>query len=191
MIDDRRGAGQTATVRTVGAGIVEDDVAADRDEAVPRVPVELAAGLGVVAVDEHEVDLLLPARGELGGEAGMPVHGDSTRATTAQSAGDGASGRPLGGAPAGGQRVGMATEGIDQVQLRTGGQPLTQDDRGGPLVHPDLDHATRPASRVQQHGGVLGGVHGARWDQPGTDRERAQTHVVAQAFGSETTQAGG
>ena len=85
----------------------------------------------------------------------------------------------------------MAAEGVDQVQLRVRAQCLAQGERRGPLIHPDLDHPPRGPRHLQQYRGVLGGVHRARRDQAHADRERAQTHVVAQAIGRQTAQAGG
>ena len=100
----------------------------------------------------------------------------------ALSAREDAPGRPLGGAPSAGQRVGMGAEGIDQMQLGVRPERLAQRQRRGALVDPDLDHPlarlapppaapARPAAECIVRGGI----------SPSADRQRAQAHVVAQA----------
>ncbi len=96
-----------------------------------------------------------------------------------------AAGGPLGGTPPARQRVRVATEGVDQMQFRVRAEHVAQRDRRGALVHADLDHPARARHRVQEHPGILGGMHRARRDQAKPDRQRPQAHVVAQAGGRE------
>ena len=121
----------------------------------------------------------------------MPVNARRIGTAPAQSARDHAPGRPLGGAPAARQRVGVGAEGIDEMQLGVRPERLAQRQRRGALVDADLDHAPRALRRLQQHARVLLGVHRPRRDQTRADRQRAQAHIVAQAFRRQTTQACG
>ena len=118
---------------------------------MPRGPIELAAGLGVVAVNEDHVRLPLPARGQLVGKGNVPVNIRRIGTAPALSARDRAPGGPLGGAPTGWQCVRMMAERVDEMQLRVGSERAAESDRGGALVHPDLDHAPCPRRRLQQY----------------------------------------
>jgi len=84
--DDRRRSRQAAPTRPIGARVVEDEPAADGDEWMPAVPVELAPGLGVIAVDEHEVDRLRPAGRDFVRERRVPMHRGSLAAEAALGA---------------------------------------------------------------------------------------------------------
>ena len=63
MAADHRGrTGKAAPVNSIGAGVVEDDVTAGREEAMPSRPIELAPGLRMIAVDEHQIDFVVPVQ---------------------------------------------------------------------------------------------------------------------------------
>ena len=125
--------------------------------------------------------LAAPRRGDVVRERHVPMD----RRTTRPEAAPGAREQPARGAlarpPASRQRVGVAAEGIDQVQLRVRPERALQGERGGALVDADLHDAPGALGCIEQHPRVVGRVHRARWDQPEADGERAQAHVVAQA----------
>ena len=117
----------------------------------------------------------------------MPAHARSRRAAAARRARQHAPGGPLGGAPPSRQRVGVPAEGIDQMKLRVRAERLVQRERRSALVDTDLDDPVRTRHRIQEHPRILGRVHRARRDQPESDRQCPQAHVVAQARRREAT----
>src|ERR1039458_9895668 len=74
---------QPTSTRLIGARVVEHHAATLRHELNPAGPVELAASLGVVAVDEYQVHLALPVLGHLVGEGNVPVNLRCIRTTPA------------------------------------------------------------------------------------------------------------
>src|SRR3984885_2098382 len=73
----RRRPRQTAPPGLVGASVVKDDVPTEADEWAPVQPVALTALFGMVAVDEHEVELATPAGRYLVRHGDVPMHGRS------------------------------------------------------------------------------------------------------------------
>ena len=69
---DGRRPGQPATSGLVGPRVVEYNATTDGHERAPAGPVELAAGLGVIAVDEHHVHLTSQLRSYLMGQGYVP-----------------------------------------------------------------------------------------------------------------------
>ena len=113
----------------------------------PRGPVELATGLGVIAVDEHHVHLALPACGQVVGEerrAGPRRLADRPRARVERA-------RPHVGSPTRwrphplGSASGCAHEGRASIAARHPTRASRTARRRGSLVDADLDHALRIA----------------------------------------------
>src|SRR6185503_17874873 len=73
LIHHARRPWQAPAVRLALARVVERHHAAGLDEAVPHVPVEPAALLAVVAVDEEEVDRLAPVAARIAAQRDVPA----------------------------------------------------------------------------------------------------------------------
>src|SRR5205807_5312066 len=74
LVDHARGPGQAPAVGPALARVVEEDVAAGRDVRMPELPVQARGVLGVVAVDEDEVDRRGPAPGRVLAALDVPDH---------------------------------------------------------------------------------------------------------------------
>ena len=156
---DRRRPGQAPPTLLARAGVVEDHMPADRHEAMPGGPVELAAPLGVVAVDEHQVHRALPAGGRVMGERDVPAH--LRRLCTAPTAAR-ASARRVAHSVAPqppGSASGCEPNGSIRCSSASGPERLEQRQRRRPLVYADLHRPPGAPRSVEQHANVLVRVH--------------------------------
>ena len=137
----------------------------------------------MVAVDEHEIHRLAPARGRLLAALDVPHH-SRARAAPAPGAADDPARGALHRGPAGQQRR-VGAERVDQVQRGVARQRLDEDDRRGALVDADLDRGPPVARQLGEQRGLGRAVHGPRRHEPTADGERAQAHRIAQPVGGE------
>ncbi len=150
--DDGRRARQPAAPGLIGPRVVEHHAATDGHESMPAGPVELTAGLGMIAVDEHNVHRdLTSARRHLAESATcqwtLGAHcaprRRTARATTRRVAHSVAP-HPLGSAS------GCAPKGRSDGARRPA-RALAQRQRRGSLIDADLDHPSRATRRLEQH----------------------------------------
>jgi hypothetical protein len=180
LVHEGRRARPAAAARPALARVVEQDVAAGRDVLVPEPPVQPRRLLGVVAVDEDQVDRVGPSlRGVL---AALDVPGHAWPVAP-RGAPDHPAARPLRGGPAGPQRGRMVAEGVDEVQFGRRVQDLAQRRRRRALVDADLHDAPGAARQALEQLPLALGVQAARRDEPRSDRDRAQADVVAHPVG--------
>ena len=152
-------------------------------EPAPHLPVTPAAGLGVVAVDEHQIHRLAPARGRRCAALDVPHHPRARAAPTLRAADDPARGA-LHRRPAG-QQGRAGAEGVDEVQGGMARQGVDEDDRRGALVDADLDRGAPVARELREQRGLGRAVHGPRRHESAADGEGAKADRIPQSVGGE------